>query len=284
MTHPGLRVELVGMSTRGDRVLDSPLAKIGGKGLFVKELELALLDGRADIAVHSMKDVPMDFPDGLHLPVIMERESPLDAFVSNRFDHPDQLPEGAIVGSSSLRRQCQLMARYPHLQVRTLRGNVNTRLAKLDAGEYDAIILAVSGLRRLGFDARIAAELTPELSLPAIGQGALGIESRVGDARVEALIGALDHTHTHRRVAAERAFNHRLQGGCQVPIAGYAVLDGEEIWLRGLVGQPDGTQIIADERRGHWQSSEGMGRELADSLLASGADRILQALYDADAS
>ncbi len=284
LAHPGLEVELVGMSTRGDRVLDSPLAKIGGKGLFVKELELALLDGRADIAVHSMKDVPMDFPDGLHLPIIMERGSPLDAFVSNRFEHPDQLPKGAVVGSSSLRRQCQLMARYPHLQVRTLRGNVNTRLAKLDAGEYDAIILAVSGLRRLGFDARIAAELTPEISLPAIGQGALGIESRVGDARVAALIGALDHAQTHRRVAAERAFNHRLQGGCQVPIAGYALLDGEEIWLRGLVGQPDGKQIIADERRGPWQTGEGMGRELADSLLASGADRILRALYDADAS
>ena len=282
LAHPGLRVELVGMSTRGDRVLDSPLAKIGGKGLFVKELELALLDGRADIAVHSMKDVPMDFPDGLHLPVIMERESPLDAFVSNRFKHPDQLPEGAIVGSSSLRRQCQLMARYPQLQVRTLRGNVNTRLAKLDAGEYDAIILAVSGLRRLGFDARIAAELTPDVSLPAIGQGALGIESRAGDTRVEALIRVLDDTRTHRRVAAERAFNHRLKGGCQVPIAGYALLEGEEIWLRGLVGKPDGTQIIADERRGHWQSGEGMGRELADSLLASGAARILRALYDVD--
>lgn len=277
--HPGLVVELVTFTTQGDKILDTPLAKIGGKGLFVKELEVALLDGRADIAVHSMKDVPMEFPDGLGLIAIGEREDPRDAFVSNGHASIEALPAGAVVGTSSLRRQCQLRHRRPDLVIRDLRGNVNTRLAKLDAGEFDAVILASAGLRRLGFHERIRADIAPEFSLPAVGQGALGIEARLGDARVAALVAPLDHPATSTRVRAERAMNRHLQGGCQVPIAGYAELQGEELFLRALVGSVDGREIITDEIRGLAADAESLGVTLAERLLAAGAGRILQAVY-----
>lgn len=277
--HPGLKVELLKMSTQGDKILDSPLAKIGGKGLFVKELEDALLSDRADIAVHSMKDVPVDLPAGLHLPVICEREDPRDAFVSNRYAHFDALPQGARIGTSSLRRQCQLMARRPDLIVSSLRGNVNTRLAKLDAGDFDAIILAAAGLKRLGFEQRITAYLDTSVSLPAIGQGAVGIECRSDDPRINRLIAALDDRDTHTRVAAERAMNHRLEGGCQVPIAGHATLDGEALYLRGLVGAPDGSQVIRGDISGPRSEAERLGVALADELLAKGAASILEAVY-----
>ena len=276
--HPDLRVELVGMTTRGDKILDSPLSKIGGKGLFVKELERGMLEGSADIAVHSMKDVPMRFPAGLHLPVILRREEPWDAFVSPNHHHPEALPEGAVVGSSSLRRQSQLLAHYPHLQVRTLRGNVNTRLAKLDAGEFDAIVLAAAGLLRLGFQDRIRTRLGPELSLPAIGQGAIGIECRVDDENVNELIAPLDDSPTHARVAAERAFNQRLEGSCQTPIAGYAEIEDGGLWLRGLVGRPDGSELVTGERSGDVAEAETIGVALAEELLGRGARPILAAL------
>ncbi len=277
--HPGLEVELLGMSTQGDKILDTPLAKIGGKGLFVKELEQGMLAGSADIAVHSMKDVPVELPDGLHLPVIMQREDPRDAFVSNNFQGLDELPQGATVGTSSLRRECQLRERRPDLKIAPLRGNVNTRLRKLDEGEFDAIILASAGLIRLGFGQRIADFIEPEQSLPAIGQGAVGIECRVDDARVNALLEPLRHAETALCVSAERAMNHRLMGGCQVPIAGYAILQRDELYLRGLVGEPDGSQIIRAESRGAHQDAEAMGVALANELLANGAEPILQALY-----
>jgi len=276
--HPGLQVELVGMTTKGDRILDTPLAKVGGKGLFVKELEQGMLEGTADIAVHSMKDVPMEFPAGLGLAVILERENPHDAFVSNEFASLEELPEGARVGTSSLRRQCQLRERYPSFEIRDLRGNVNTRLGKLDANEYDAIILAAAGLIRLGFEARIQSVIGSDMSLPAIGQGAIGIECREGDERILKLLAPLDDEDTHVRVAAERAFNHRLNGGCQVPIAGFAELQGEEIYLRGLVGEPDGSRVIRGEIRGSRDAAESLGVQLAEELLGQGADHILRGL------
>jgi len=276
--HSGLEVELVGMTTKGDRILDTPLAKVGGKGLFVKELEQGMLEGIADIAVHSMKDVPMEFPEGLGLAVILDRENPRDAFVSNQYAALEDLPENARIGTSSLRRQCQLRDRYPEVEILDLRGNVNTRLAKLDAGDYDAIILAAAGLIRLGFQDRIASEIASESSLPAIGQGAIGIECREGDERILQLLNPLDDPDTHIRVAAERAFNHRLNGGCQVPIAGYAELQGEEIWLRGLVGEPDGSVMIRGEIRGSRVDAESLGVRLAEDLLGQGADKILKGL------
>jgi hydroxymethylbilane synthase len=279
--HPGLQVALVGMTTRGDQLLDSPLAKVGGKGLFVKELEQGLLDGRADLAVHSMKDVPIDFPAGLGLPVILAREDPRDAFVARHYPHPDALPAGARVGTSSLRRQCQLAARYPNWEIRSLRGNVNSRLAKLDAGQFDAILLAAAGLKRLGLAERITLALEPEFSLPAIGQGAIGVECRLDDARTQALIAGLDDPATHLRVAAERAFNARLQGGCQVPIAGHALLDDGRLWLRGLVGEPDGSRLIAGEIRGPATDGAVLGGALADELLGRGAAAILRRVFAA---
>ncbi len=277
--HPGLQVELVKMSTQGDKILDSPLAKIGGKGLFVKELEDGLLGGRADIAVHSMKDVPVELPEGLHLPVICAREDPRDAFVSNDYASLEALPQGARVGTSSLRRQCQITARRPDLQILTLRGNVNTRLAKLDAGEFDAVILAAAGLIRLGFAARITAYLDTTVSLPAIGQGAVGIECRSEDPETNRLIAVLDDADTHTRVAAERAMNHRLEGGCQVPIGGHATLDGGSLRLCGLVGSPDGKQVIRGEVSGPRAEAEKLGVTLADELLGQGAAAILKAVY-----
>ncbi|MDX1593009.1 MAG: hydroxymethylbilane synthase [Gammaproteobacteria bacterium] len=279
--HPGLGVELVRMKTRGDKLLDSPLAKVGGKGLFVKELEQGMLDGRADIAVHSMKDVPVGFPPGLHLAVILARAEHRDAFVSNDHARLADLPRGAVVGTCSLRRQCQLLAWRDDLQIRNLRGNVNSRLAKLDAGEFDAILLAGAGLQRLGFDGRIAELLDPTQSLPAIGQGAVGIECRSDDARMHELLAPLADEATTVQLTAERALNARLAGGCQVPIAGYAVLDGERIWLRGLVGSPDGREVIAGERRGTRNEAAELGTALAEELLERGAGRILREVYAA---
>ncbi|MBN7286126.1 hydroxymethylbilane synthase [Vibrio cholerae] len=277
--HPGLQVELVTMVTRGDVILDTPLAKVGGKGLFVKELEIAMLEGRADLAVHSMKDVPVDFPDGLGLVTICEREDPRDAFVSNTYAKIEDLSSGAIVGTCSLRRQCQLKAARPDLVIKELRGNVGTRLSKLDAGEYDAIILAAAGLKRLELESRIRSFIEPEQSLPAVGQGAVGIECRVDDQRVRALLAPLNHADTADRVRCERAMNLTLQGGCQVPIGSYALLEGDNIWLRALVGEPDGSQIVRGEIRGPRTQAEQLGITLAEQLLSQGAKEILERLY-----
>lgn len=277
--HPGLRVELVPMVTKGDVILDSPLAKIGGKGLFVKELEAALLDGRADIAVHSMKDVPMEFPQGLGLSVICRREDPRDAFVSNKYAALADLPAGAVVGTSSLRRQCQLKQLRPDLQVHSLRGNVGTRLSKLDQGEYDAIILASAGLIRLGLAERIRSFIEVEQSLPAVGQGAVGIECRSDDLAVQQLLAPLADQQTTLCVLAERAMNRRLQGGCQVPIGGYAIIENEQLWLRALVGELDGSQIIRAEGQGDLTAAEQLGTQIAESLLAQGAGQILAKVY-----
>ncbi|AQZ35504.1 hydroxymethylbilane synthase [Pseudomonas sp. LPH1] len=277
--HPGLKVSLVPMVSRGDKLLDAPLAKIGGKGLFVKELETALLENEADIAVHSMKDVPMDFPEGLGLYCICEREDPRDAFVSSTYASLDALPPGSVVGTSSLRRQAQLLARRPDLKIQFLRGNVNTRLAKLDAGEYDAIILAAAGLIRLGFEDRIRSSISAEDSLPAGGQGAVGIECRSADSDVHALLAPLHHRDTALRVTAERALNKHLNGGCQVPIACYALLEDDQLWLRGLVGQPDGGLLLRAEGRAASSDAEALGVRVAEALLAQGADAILQAVY-----
>jgi hydroxymethylbilane synthase len=280
--HPGIEVEILGMTTQGDKILDTPLAKIGGKGLFVKELEHGMLNGDADIAVHSMKDVPVDLPDGLHLAVIMQREDPRDAYVSNHHAGLSALPEGARVGTSSLRRQCQLSDRRPDLEILPLRGNVNTRLRKLDDGEYDAIILAAAGLKRLGFAERIRDFITIEDSLPAIGQGAIGIECRSDDQRINELLAPLHHAATAACVSAERAMNQRLEGGCQVPIGGHAILDDGQIHLRGLVGTVDGSEIIRAEIRGPEADAEQLGKTVAEELLDHGAAAILRELYAND--
>lgn len=277
--HPGLEVELVTMVTKGDVILDTPLAKVGGKGLFVKELEVAMLEGRADLAVHSMKDVPVDFPPGLGLVTICEREDPRDAFVSNHYENIEQLPQGAVVGTCSLRRQCQLKAYRPDLVIKELRGNVGTRLSKLDTGEYDAIILAAAGLKRLELQERIRSFIEPEQSLPAVGQGAVGIECRTDDERMLELLAPLNHVETADRVKCERAMNLTLQGGCQVPIGSYALLEGDQIWLRALVGEPDGSHIVRGEIRGPRTDAEALGVQLAQQLLSQGADDILARLY-----
>jgi len=279
--HPNINVELVPMITKGDIILDTPLAKVGGKGLFVKELEVAMLEDRADIAVHSMKDVPVDFPEGLGLAVICPREDPRDAFVSNTYATLSDLPQGAIVGTSSLRRQCQLKAKRPDLDIRDLRGNVNTRLRKLDEGQYDAIILAAAGLIRLKMNERIAQHIEPEEMLPANGQGAVGIECRINDEAIKALLAPLECRTTRIRVLAERAMNKALEGGCQVPIASYSVIsdDGKQIHLRGLVGAIDGSEIIESEITGAVEQGETLGNTLAQELLSRGADKILKEVY-----
>jgi hydroxymethylbilane synthase len=277
--HPGLKTELVRMTTRGDQILDAPLAKVGGKGLFVKELEQGMLEDRADIAVHSMKDVPVEFPDGLHLAAILTREDPRDAFVSNRYSSFRDLPENARIGTSSLRRQCQIKAHLPECETLDLRGNVNTRLSRLDNGEFDAIILASAGLKRLGAGERITESLAIELSLPAIGQGAIGIECRSGDTHINTLLQALNDESTAVLVRAERAMNERLQGGCQVPIAGYAQMQAGQIRLQGLVGSPDGKTIIRGDISGMPDQARVLGVRLAEELLERGAASILQALY-----
>ena len=278
--HPGITVELVPMTTKGDIILDTPLAKVGGKGLFVKELEVAILEGRADIAVHSMKDVPVEFPEGLGLEVICPREDPRDAFVSNTIKSLAELPQGAVVGTSSLRRQCQIKALRPDLDIRDLRGNVNTRLRKLDNGEYDAIILAAAGLIRLEMPERIQEFIAPEVMLPANGQGAVGIECRTNDSTLKALLAPLGCETTRIRVLAERAMNRALEGGCQVPIGSYAIIkENGEIYLRGLVGATDGSEILTSEISGSIDNAEQIGNILADQLLEKGADKILRQVY-----
>jgi hydroxymethylbilane synthase len=276
--YPACQVELLGMTTRGDQILDRPLAKVGGKGLFVKELETALLDGRADIAVHSMKDVPMELPAEFALVAIGPREVPLDAFVSNKYASLEDLPPGAVVGTSSLRREAQLHARYPYLGVTSLRGNLDTRLRKLDEGQYDAIILAAAGLTRLGLASRIRAVLPAEVSLPAAGQGALGIEARADRTEVAAWLAPLNDPATAACVRAERAVSRALAGSCEVPLGAYAVLEREQLWLRGFVARPDGTRMASAELMVAPTEPEAAGLALAAELRARGADEILASL------
>lgn len=277
--HPGLVVELVTFVTQGDKILDTPLAKIGGKGLFVKELENALLEGRADLAVHSMKDVPMHLPEGLDLPIICERENPFDAFVSNHFESFIDLPKGSVIGTSSLRRKSQILHYRPDLVIKDLRGNVGTRLGKLDAGEYDGIILACAGLERLGLVERIRHSIDPVISLPAVGQGALGLECRTNDMRVLQLIEPLRHFETEVCVRAERAFNAYLEGGCQIPIAGYATLQGHQLTMQGRVGSADGQTLLKAEHIDISEHATQLGEHLAKDLLAQGAKPLLDALH-----
>lgn len=277
--HPTLQVELVTITTKGDKILDAPLAKIGGKGLFVKELEVAMLKGEADIAVHSMKDVPMLFPKGLVLQVICPREQPFDAFVSNKYKKIMDLPKGATVGTSSLRRKSQLKKARPDLLISDLRGNVGTRLGKLDAGKYDAIILAAAGLIRLGEKQRIAEIISAEIILPAVGQGAIGIECREGDLKIQKLVEPLHCSETACRVLAERSMNEKLNGGCQVPIAGYATIDGDQLNLQGLVAAENGEKIIKAQQTAEINQYTQVGRDVANKLIASGANEILQQLY-----
>lgn len=276
--HPHIQVALLPMSTQGDKILDTPLAKIGGKGLFIKELEVAMIEGHADIAVHSMKDVPVELPDGFGLHAICERENPFDAFVSNTFTSVDDLPQNAVVGTSSLRRQCQLQAYRPDLRIHSLRGNVNSRLAKLDNGDYQAIILAAAGLIRLNMPERIASLLPPEQSLPAVGQGAVGVECRNDDAELISLLHAIHHPDTASRIRAERAMNARLQGGCQVPIGSFATLSDGQLHLRGLVGEPDGSLLLKAQGNADVCDAEQLGVEVAESLLEQGAHAILSRL------
>ena len=276
--YPSCTVELLGMTTRGDQILDRPLAKVGGKGLFVKELETALLDRRADIAVHSMKDVPMTLGDEFALPCISAREVPVDAFVSNRYACLADMPPGAVVGTSSLRRESQLHAMYPMLSVTSLRGNLDTRLRKLDEGQYDAIILAAAGLKRLGLGERIRAELPAEVSLPAAGQGALGIECLADRPEVAAWLAPLNDPETSACVRAERAVARALAGSCEVPLGAYALMREGRLWLRGFVAMPDGSRIVRSEREGRAEDAETMGLALADDLRGQGAEEILAQL------
>lgn len=284
--YPTMKVELLEMVTKGDKILDTPLAKIGGKGLFVKELENALYEKRADIAVHSLKDVPMVLPEGLTLGAYLERHAPTDAFVSNRYASLDELPDGAVLGTSSLRRECQIAHTKGNLTIKSLRGNVGTRLSKLDAGEYDAIILATSGLERLGLGERIRHELDDELSLPAVGQGALAIECRADDETILQLLAPLNHLATRLCVIAERAMNKTLEGGCQVPIAGFATIDGDTLSLRGRVGSIDGKTLLKSQNAitlthtaDDEQNAENLGKQIAQDLLSQGADQILKEVY-----
>ncbi|SFI18047.1 hydroxymethylbilane synthase [Nitrosomonas sp. Nm34] len=276
--YPQSEINILGMTTQGDQILDISLSKIGGKGLFIKELEQALEDGRADIAVHSMKDVPMNMPPGFMLAAITEREDPRDAFVSNKYTHLDELPAGSIVGTSSLRRESQLHARYPHLQVQPLRGNVQTRLRKLDEGQFAAIILAAAGLKRLELTYRITSLLEPEISLPAVGQGALGIECRDDRADLASLMQPLHHAETAYCVEAERAMSRVLGGSCQVPLGGFAEITDDVLTLRGFVANPDGTNMINDKLSGKPEDGITLGQRLAESLRKQGADEILATL------
>ena len=274
--HPALNVELVKMTTKGDQILNSPLSKIGGKGLFIKELEIGMMEGEADIAVHSMKDVPYEIPQGFELGAVLQRENPFDAFVSNNFNSIDELPQNAKVGTCSMRRIVQLKAIRPDLEILDLRGNVNTRLKKLDDGEYDAIILACAGLIRLGFEDRIKQQIPQEQSIPAVGQGAIGIEIRANDNEIMDIIKPLIDTQTTYRVTAERAMNARLEGGCSVPIAGFSTIDGEQITLTGLVGNVDTGVILKEQVSGNVSQAEQLGVKLADLLISLGAKEILK--------
>ncbi len=275
--YPHTSIEILGMTTRGDQILDRTLSKVGGKGLFVKELELAMAEGRADLAVHSLKDVPMDLPENFELAAVLERENPCDAFVSNTYASLDALPDGAVVGTSSLRRQALISARYPKLVVRPLRGNLDTRLGKLDRGEYAAIILAVAGLVRLGLPDRIRAVLDPEQSLPAPGQGAMAIEIPAGREDLRAMLAPLDHLATARAVAAERTLSKSFGGSCQIPLAAFATIDGESMRLRAMVATPDGQRIASADATGPADAPEALGRTIADALRTQGADAILAA-------
>ena len=274
--HPGLNIELIKMTTKGDQILNSPLSKIGGKGLFIKELEVGMMEGVADIAVHSMKDVPYEIPPGFELGAILKRENPFDAFVSNNFDSVNDLPQGAKVGTCSMRRIVQLKAIRPDLEILDLRGNVNTRLQKLDNGEYDAIILACAGLIRLKFEDRIKQQIPAEQSLPAVGQGAVGIEIRENDQEILDLIAPLIDTETSYRITCERAMNARLEGGCSVPIAGYSTIEDDQITLTGLVGNVDTGVILKEQVSGSIDESERLGIVLADKLISLGAKDILK--------
>ncbi len=276
--HPSLIVDLVPMVTKGDKILDTPLAKVGGKGLFIKELEIAMQNGEADLAVHSMKDVPVELPEGFAIHAICERENPQDAFVSNLFASIQDLPNGSVVGTSSLRRQSQLRAIRPDLRIKDLRGNVNTRLAKLDAGDYDAIILAAAGLLRLGMEQRIAQYIDTNILLPAVGQGAVGIECRSDDSELIALLQPLHHRKTAIRVTAERAMNSTLQGGCQVPIASFAVLEDDQVYLQGRVASVDGHKLLKAAGRAGPDEAQSLGQQVANDLLRQGADVILEQL------
>ena len=271
-----LEIEIVGMTTKGDKILDRSLSKVGGKGLFMKELEEALLDDRADIAVHSMKDVTIDLPSGLEIACVCERETPNDAFVSNTFSDLKGLPEGAVVGTSSLRRKAQLMHHFPALRIQDLRGNVNTRLKKLDDGEYDAIILAAAGLIRLGFENRIAALISTNDSLPAVGQGIIGIECRSQDKAVKELLLCLNDENAEICLSAERTMNRRLDGGCSVPIAGYAELDGQKLTMRGIVGDIDNGDLLHASATGAVNQAERLGKEVANQLLLQGAKALIE--------
>lgn len=276
--YPQTDVSILGMTTQGDQILDVSLSKIGGKGLFVKELETALEDGRADFAVHSLKDVPMVLPEGFVLAAIGEREDPHDAFVSNDYENLAALPAGSVVGTSSLRRESQLRARFPHLVIEPLRGNVQTRLRKLDEGQYAAIILAAAGLKRLGLAARIRAIITSEDSLPAVGQGALGIECRADRSDVAAMLQPLHHFDTAACVMAERAMSRALNGSCQVPLGGFAEVQEGRLRMRGFVASPDGQRMMRAESTGDIANPEALGRHIADELLSQGAGEILAAL------
>ncbi|CAN1542739.1 HemC Porphobilinogen deaminase [Methylophilaceae bacterium] len=276
--YPKTTVEILGMTTTGDQILDTPLAKVGGKGLFVKELEMALADGRADLAVHSMKDVPMNLPDGFMMAATGEREDPRDAFVSNNFTSLEDLPVGSIVGTSSLRRQSQLQARLPHLKIESLRGNLQTRLRKLDEGQYDAIILAAAGLIRLGLSARIRSVISPELSIPAVGQGALGIEINANRPDLFDILAPLNHPNTQVCVEAERAMSRALAGSCTVPLGAYATCEAEQIHITGFVASVDGKQMLIESASGHRSQADALGQKLAKQLLAKGANEILSAL------
>ena len=280
--YPQTEISILGMTTRGDQILDQSLAKIGGKGLFIKELEQALEDGRADIAVHSMKDMPMNVPEGFKLAAITEREDPRDAFVSNHYGSLDALPEGSVVGTSSLRRESQLRAQFPHLQVQPLRGNVQTRLRKLDEGQYAAIILAAAGLKRLGLSDRITALLNPEQSLPAVGQGALGIECRADRTDLVELMQPLHHPETAYCVEAERAMSRVLGGNCQVPLGAFGEIINGSLQLRGFVAQPDGSRMVSDALSGTPENGIAMGQQLAQKLIHKGAGEILAALVPAE--
>ncbi|HZW24408.1 MAG TPA: hydroxymethylbilane synthase [Gallionella sp.] len=276
--YPQTEVSILGMTTQGDQILDVTLSKIGGKGLFVKELETALEDGRADLAVHSLKDVPMHLPEGFVLAAIGEREDPHDAFVSNQYANLAELPAGSVVGTSSLRRESQLRARFPHLKIEPLRGNVQTRLRKLDEGQYAAIILAAAGLKRLGLGKRIRGIISSEDSLPAVGQGALGIECRADRADVIAALQPLHHAPTAACVLAERAMSRKLAGSCQVPLGGFAEVQGNRLRMRGFVASPDGLRMLRAEDTGDIADPEALGNRIADALLAQGAGEILAAL------
>lgn len=273
--YPQTEVDILGMTTKGDQILDQSLSKIGGKGLFIKELEQALEENRADIAVHSMKDMPMNVPEGFELAVITEREDPRDAFVSNHYQQLEALPPGSVVGTSSLRRESQLRAQFPHLQVKPLRGNVQTRLRKLDEEQYAAIILAAAGLKRLGLSERITALLSPEQSLPAVGQGALGIECREDRPDLVALLQPLHHQQTAYCVKAERAMSRVLGGSCQIPLGAFGETVGDTLKLRGFVASPDGRRMVSATLTGAPEKGEALGKEMAQNLIAQGADKIL---------